>query len=180
MLMWLHPRDCTRLTHRFLQIKGSAHFANDLGLDSLDTVEVVMAIEEEFSIEIPDKDADSIHSGKLTPTTLPAHRWVIRFCQTNFQPLMFLCSRASCAVHPQPARCFLDAQNVHIPPSIVPDGKILNCTKHDLDAAHHSQQTSFCTITKQSHIEYDTFEISPPFSRAVGDTGERLGAADDA
>ncbi|KAH7129415.1 acyl carrier protein-like protein [Dactylonectria estremocensis] len=43
-------------------IKGSAHFANDLGLDSLDTVEVVMAIEEEFSIEIPDKDADAIHS----------------------------------------------------------------------------------------------------------------------
>ncbi|CCT72503.1 probable NADH2 dehydrogenase (ubiquinone) acyl carrier chain precursor [Fusarium fujikuroi] len=43
-------------------IGTSAHFANDLGLDSLDTVEVVMAIEEEFSIEIPDKDADSIHS----------------------------------------------------------------------------------------------------------------------
>ncbi len=47
------------------QIKPAAHFANDLGLDSLDTVEVVMAIEEEFSIEIPDKDADTIHSGKL-------------------------------------------------------------------------------------------------------------------
>ncbi|KAK5993071.1 Acyl carrier protein [Cladobotryum mycophilum] len=43
-------------------IKAVAHFANDLGLDSLDTVEVVMAIEEEFSIEIPDKDADTIHS----------------------------------------------------------------------------------------------------------------------
>ena len=43
-------------------ITSTAHFANDLGLDSLDTVEVVMAIEEEFSIEIPDKDADSIHS----------------------------------------------------------------------------------------------------------------------
>ncbi|KAH6638680.1 acyl carrier protein-like protein [Truncatella angustata] len=43
-------------------IKPTAHFANDLGLDSLDTVEVVMAIEEEFSIEIPDKDADGIHS----------------------------------------------------------------------------------------------------------------------
>ncbi|KXX75469.1 Acyl carrier protein, mitochondrial [Madurella mycetomatis] len=43
-------------------ITENAHFANDLGLDSLDTVEVVMAIEEEFSIEIPDKDADTIHS----------------------------------------------------------------------------------------------------------------------
>ncbi|KAM7184008.1 Acyl carrier protein-like protein [Rhypophila sp. PSN 637] len=43
-------------------ITETSHFANDLGLDSLDTVEVVMAIEEEFSIEIPDKDADQIHS----------------------------------------------------------------------------------------------------------------------
>ncbi|RDA89446.1 hypothetical protein CP532_6207 [Ophiocordyceps camponoti-leonardi (nom. inval.)] len=43
-------------------ITPTAHFANDMGLDSLDAVEVVMAIEEEFSIEIPDKDADSIHS----------------------------------------------------------------------------------------------------------------------
>ncbi|KAK3902327.1 hypothetical protein C8A05DRAFT_33975 [Staphylotrichum tortipilum] len=43
-------------------ITETAHFANDLGLDSLDTVEVVMAIEEEFCIEIPDKDADTIHS----------------------------------------------------------------------------------------------------------------------
>ncbi|KAA8566625.1 hypothetical protein EYC84_009168 [Monilinia fructicola] len=43
-------------------LSATAHFSNDLGLDSLDTVEVVMAIEEEFSIEIPDKDADSILS----------------------------------------------------------------------------------------------------------------------
>ncbi|CAD6502998.1 BgTH12-02671 [Blumeria graminis f. sp. triticale] len=42
-------------------LSPTAHFYNDLGLDSLDTVEVVMAIEEEFSIEIPDKDADGIH-----------------------------------------------------------------------------------------------------------------------
>ena len=40
----------------------SAHFVNDLGLDSLDTVEVVMAFEEEFAIEIPDAEADRIAS----------------------------------------------------------------------------------------------------------------------
>ncbi|CAG8621787.1 11429_t:CDS:1, partial [Paraglomus brasilianum] len=43
-------------------VSAESHFADDLGLDSLDTVEVVMAIEEDFSIEIPDKDADNIRS----------------------------------------------------------------------------------------------------------------------
>lgn len=38
----------------------NADFADDLGADSLDTVELVMAIEEEFSIEIPDEDAEKI------------------------------------------------------------------------------------------------------------------------
>lgn len=54
-----HPR---RQTCANVQITASSHFSNDLGLDSLDTVEVVMAIEEEFSIEIPDKDADEIRT----------------------------------------------------------------------------------------------------------------------
>merc|ERR1712093_195616 len=44
------------------KLTPTSHFLNDLGLDSLDTVEVVMAIEEEFVIEIPDADAEKIHS----------------------------------------------------------------------------------------------------------------------
>lgn len=42
------------------QVTLKANFTNDLGADSLDTVELVMAIEEEFSIEIPDEDAEKI------------------------------------------------------------------------------------------------------------------------
>ena len=38
----------------------SANFIDDLGADSLDTVEMVMAFEEEFGIEIPDEDAEQI------------------------------------------------------------------------------------------------------------------------
>jgi len=41
-----------------------ANFSVDLGADSLDTVELVMAIEEEFDIEIPDKDAEQISTLK--------------------------------------------------------------------------------------------------------------------
>ncbi|KAJ6877606.1 hypothetical protein NC651_030383 [Populus alba x Populus x berolinensis] len=42
------------------KVTPDAHFQNDLGLDSLDTVEIVMALEEEFSVEIPDNEADKI------------------------------------------------------------------------------------------------------------------------
>lgn len=44
------------------QVTESAKFVDDLGADSLDTVELVMALEEEFSIEIPDEDAEKIVS----------------------------------------------------------------------------------------------------------------------
>ncbi|KAL0951076.1 hypothetical protein HGRIS_007814 [Hohenbuehelia grisea] len=44
------------------KLTTSASFAKDLGLDSLDAVEVVMAVEEEFSIEIPDQEADEIQT----------------------------------------------------------------------------------------------------------------------
>jgi acyl carrier protein len=42
------------------EVKPEASFANDLGADSLDTVELVMALEEEFNIEIPDEAAEGI------------------------------------------------------------------------------------------------------------------------
>jgi NADH dehydrogenase (ubiquinone) 1 alpha/beta subcomplex 1 len=44
------------------KVTPTSAFASDLGLDSLDTVEVVMAMEEEFAVEIPDAEADKIQS----------------------------------------------------------------------------------------------------------------------
>ena len=41
-------------------VKSEASFVEDLGADSLDTVELVMALEEEFDIEIPDEEAEKI------------------------------------------------------------------------------------------------------------------------
>lgn len=42
------------------EVTDKAHFIEDLGADSLDTVELVMAFEDEFKIEIPDEDAEKI------------------------------------------------------------------------------------------------------------------------
>nr|WP_286679258.1 acyl carrier protein [Candidatus Aquicultor secundus] len=42
------------------EVAMSTSFVNDLGADSLDIVELIMAMEEEFDIEIPDEDAESI------------------------------------------------------------------------------------------------------------------------
>ena len=44
------------------EVTPQASFTNDLGADSLDTVELVMALEEEFGIEIPDEDAEKIQT----------------------------------------------------------------------------------------------------------------------
>ncbi|EAU55063.1 acyl carrier protein [Mariprofundus ferrooxydans] len=44
------------------EINPDSSFVDDLGADSLDTVELVMAFEEEFGVEIPDEDAEGIQS----------------------------------------------------------------------------------------------------------------------
>ncbi len=44
------------------EVVAEASFINDLGADSLDTVELVMAFEEEFDLEIPDEDAQKIQT----------------------------------------------------------------------------------------------------------------------
>ena len=44
------------------EVKKEASFIDDLGADSLDTVELIMAFEEEFGIEIPDEDAEKMNT----------------------------------------------------------------------------------------------------------------------
>lgn len=54
-------------------IKDDASFVNDLGADSLDTVELVMALEEEFEIEIPDEQAEKISTIKEAVDHIEKH-----------------------------------------------------------------------------------------------------------
>lgn len=51
---------CEQLGVKEEEVKDEASFVEDLGADSLDTVELVMALEEEFETEIPDEDAEKI------------------------------------------------------------------------------------------------------------------------
>lgn len=51
------------------EVKNEASFVDDLGADSLDTVELVMALEEEFDTEIPDEEAEKSLLFKLQSTT---------------------------------------------------------------------------------------------------------------
>lgn len=55
------------------KVKSDAHFMNDLGLDSLDTVELVMAFEDEFALEIPDEDSEKIFTPQDAVTYIAAH-----------------------------------------------------------------------------------------------------------
>ena len=55
------------------EIKTESSFVDDLGADSLDTVELVMAFEEEFGIEIPDEDAEKITRVKEAVEYIESH-----------------------------------------------------------------------------------------------------------
>tara|TARA_R110002096_G_scaffold28661_4_gene86752 strand:+ start:1903 stop:2136 length:234 start_codon:yes stop_codon:yes gene_type:complete len=56
------------------EVKESASFVDDLGADSLDTVELVMALEEEFECEIPDEEAEKITTVKQAIDYVNAHK----------------------------------------------------------------------------------------------------------
>src|SRR5262249_10250558 len=56
------------------EVTPNARFIDDLGADSLDTVELVMRFEEEFSIEIPDEDAEKIQSVRDAIAYIEEHR----------------------------------------------------------------------------------------------------------
>jgi acyl carrier protein len=55
------------------EVTNEASFVDDLGADSLDTVELVMALEEEFKTEIPDEEAEKITSVQLAIDYVNAH-----------------------------------------------------------------------------------------------------------
>jgi acyl carrier protein len=55
------------------EVAGTASFVDDLGADSLDTIELVMAFEEAFGIEIPDEDAEKIKTVRDAIEYVEAH-----------------------------------------------------------------------------------------------------------
>ena len=55
------------------EVKAEAHFVDDLGADSLDVVELVMALEEEFTLEISDEDAEKLTTVKQVIEYIGAH-----------------------------------------------------------------------------------------------------------
>jgi acyl carrier protein len=56
-----------------VEVVAGASFVNDLGADSLDTVELVMAFEEEFGIEIPDEETEKIQTVGSAVEYIKAH-----------------------------------------------------------------------------------------------------------
>ena len=64
---------CEQLGVKEEDVKPSAAFVEDLGADSFDTVELVMALEEEFETEIPDEEAEKITTVQLACDYINEH-----------------------------------------------------------------------------------------------------------
>ncbi len=64
---------CEQLGVKEEEVKSSSSFVEDLGADSLDTVELVMALEEEFETEIPDEEAEKITTVQLACDYINKH-----------------------------------------------------------------------------------------------------------
>ena len=65
---------CEQLGGKEEEVKDDAAFVDDLGADSLDTVELVMALEEEFETEISDEEAENITTVKEAVDYILAHQ----------------------------------------------------------------------------------------------------------
>ena len=65
---------CEQLGVKEEEVTTESSFVNDLGADSLDTVELVMALEEEFETEIPDEEAEKITTVKEAVDYILAHQ----------------------------------------------------------------------------------------------------------
>ena len=65
---------CEQLGVKEEEVKDDASFVDDLGADSLDTVELVMALEEEFETEISDEEAENITTVKEAVDYILAHQ----------------------------------------------------------------------------------------------------------
>ncbi|MFP6793753.1 MAG: acyl carrier protein [Pseudomonadales bacterium] len=65
---------CEQLGVKEEEVTSGASFVEDLGADSLDTVELVMALEEEFETEIPDEEAEKITTVKEAIDYIEAHK----------------------------------------------------------------------------------------------------------
>lgn len=65
---------CKQLGVKEEEVRDEASFVEDLGADSLDTVELVMALEEEFETEIPDEEAEKITTVRESIDYILAHQ----------------------------------------------------------------------------------------------------------
>ncbi|ONK78075.1 uncharacterized protein A4U43_C02F14030 [Asparagus officinalis] len=79
-------------TSSFFQVTPTAHFQNDLGLDSLDAVENDMALEEEFGFELPENEADKINYVDMAVDFIDSSPGKIRELICSFNFFHSLCS----------------------------------------------------------------------------------------